>query len=82
MLGVIGGMSTFDPLTFGGVAVIFIAYWHMACYIPARRATRIQAMEALRYEELRPCGSMTYVGTSTTPPVRFAVPRASRPSSS
>jgi putative ABC transport system permease protein len=39
-----------DPLTFGGAIVLFAAVGTLACYVPARRATRIEAIDALRYE--------------------------------
>jgi putative ABC transport system permease protein len=39
-----------DPLTFTAVAVAFILVAAAACYFPARRATRVEPMEALRYE--------------------------------
>jgi predicted permease len=44
------GIPPIDPLTFTGTTVLFVAIGLVACYMPARRATRIDAMESLRYE--------------------------------
>jgi predicted permease len=39
-----------DPVTYSGVAVFFVAVALLASYLPARRASRVPAVEALRYE--------------------------------
>jgi predicted permease len=44
------GVPPLDPVTFGGATLLFVIIGLAACYVPARRATRIDAMEALRYE--------------------------------
>jgi ABC-type antimicrobial peptide transport system permease subunit len=48
--GLLYGVSPMDPLTWAGVLALLAAVSLAACYVPARRAGRIEVLEALRQE--------------------------------
>ena len=48
--GLLFGVRPVDPVTIGTAGVLLFGVGMLACYLPARRATRLDPIAALRYE--------------------------------